>query len=662
MFEYLMPLLIMPTYDNTLLNQTYRSTVKRQIEYGQQRGVPWGISESGYNIIDVNQIYQYRAFGVPGLGFKRGLAKDLVIAPYASALALMVSPAESCINLQRMAGEGYLGEYGFYEAIDYTRSRLIQDQRSATVRSFMAHHQGMSFLSMAYVLLDRPMQRRFMANPIFQATDLLLQERVPKAKPFYPHAAEAAPSIWRAGMLARERTMRVFNDPNSTPPEVHLLSNGDYRVMISGCGAGYSQWKEIAVTRWHGDITRDNEGQFFYIRDMDSNDVWSAGYQPMCKNTRTYQAIFQGSKAELRSRVLGIDACTEVVVSPEDDVELRSISLTNRSSIRRKIELTSYIEVVLTTPATDASHPAFSNLFVETEILRKRSAILCTRRPRSKDEKTPWMLHLMVAENVEDDLFSFETDRSKFIGRGRTVADPVAMTGVMKLSDSEGSVLDPIVSIRCIVTIDPGETGRVNFITGMAESRAMAIELIDKYRDVRMAERVHNLAWTHNQMIMQQLNITEVDINLYMRLASAIIYPCSNWRASPSVLLSNQQGQSGLWAYGISGDIPIVLLRIGDRSYIDLAHQLLRAHAYWHMMGLAVDLVIWNEEFSGYRQELDDEIMGLIPVSTDTSTKGRSGGALVIHADQISEEAGLLIQATARAIFTDDRGTFEEQL
>lgn len=285
-----------------------------------------------------------------------------------------------------------------------------------------------------------------MANPIFQAADLLLQEKVPTALPFYPHAAEASPSIWRAGMLTRERFMRFSNDPNSTSPDVHLLSNGDYRVMISNCGTGYSRWKEIAVTRWHGDITRDNDGQFFYIRDLESNDIWSAAYQPVCKDALTYQAIFQGSKAELRSKILGIDAYTEVVVSPEDDVELRSISLTNRSSIRRKIEIASYAEVVLTTPAADATHPAFSNLFVKTKILRKRSAILCTRRQRSMDEKMPWMLHLLAAEKVDADLISFETDRAKFIGRGRTVADPVAMTGATGLSDSEGFVLDPIVS------------------------------------------------------------------------------------------------------------------------------------------------------------------------------------------------------------------------
>jgi cyclic beta-1,2-glucan synthetase len=662
MFEYLMPQLIMPAYENTLLNQTYRAIVRRQIEYGELRGVPWGISESGYNMTDVNLIYQYRAFGAPGLGFKRGLIEDLVIAPYASALALMVEPAEACANLQQMAAEGYLGTYGFYEAIDYTPSRLSRDETSAIVQSFMAHHQGMIFLSLAYVLLDRPMQRRFMANPIFQAADLLLQERVPKALPFFPHSAEVSASIWRAGMLDLSESSRVIDDPNTSPPQVHLLSNGRYSVMVSSSGGGYSKWKDIAITRWHADPTRDNDGMFFYIRDKDSGEVWSAGYQPVLRNTEAYQAIFRGSNAEFRSRILDIDTGAELVVSPEDDVELRSISVTNRSSRRRRIEMTSYAEVVLTTPAADAIHPSFSKLFVETEILRKKSAILCTRRPKSKDERTPWMLHLIAAKKIEVGEISYETDRMRFIGRGRTAADPVALNGSSELSDSEGSVLDPIVAIRCIVTIDPGETSRVNFITGIAETRAAAMELIDKYHDVSMADRVYSLAWTHNQMIMQQLNIAEHDIQLYERLASAIIYPSSTWRAIPSILLGNHSGQSGLWAYRISGDLPIVLLRIGDRSYIELAHQLLRAHAYWRMMGLPVDLVIWNEDGSGYRQHLQDDIMGLISSCTEGSTLDRPGGVFVLHTDQISDEARTLVQAVAKAIFTDDQGTFEDQL
>ena len=463
-------------------------------------------------------------------------------------------------------------------------------------------------------------------------------------------------------MLDRQESLRVIDDPNTLRPEVHMLSNGRYSVMVSGAGGGYSQWKDIAVTRWHGDPTSDNEGMFFYIRDLDSGEIWSAGYQPVLKDSEIYEVIFPGSVAEFRSRVHDIETYADVVVSPEDDVELRSISVTNLSGRRRRIELTSYAEVVLTTPAADATHPSFSKLFVQTEIVRNRSAILCTRRPRSKDERPPWMLHLIAAEKIEVDEVSYETDRSKFIGRGRTAADPVALTGSSELSDSEGSVLDPIVAIRCNVTIDPGKTARVNFITGIAETRAAAMEMIDKYHDVHMADRVYNLAWTHNQMIMQQLNITEADIQLYERLASAIIYPSPTWRASPSILLSSYSGQSGLWAYRISGDLPIILLRIGDRSYIELAHQLLRAHAYWRLMGLTVDLVIWNEDNSGYRQQLQDDLMGLISSSAEAGTLDRPGGIFIMHVDQISDEAKILVQTVAKAIFTDDQGTFEDQL
>lgn len=662
MFEYLMPQLVMPTYENTLLNQTYKAAVRRQIDYGEQRSVPWGISESGYNMTDASLVYQYRAFGVPGLGLKRGLSEDLVITPYASAMALMVEPVKACLNMQKMVTLGYMGLYGFWEAIDYTPSRLTRDQISAIVKSFMAHHQGMILLSLAYVLLDQPMQRRFLANPLFGSADLLLQERVPKTTPFYPHAFEITAPIWRAGMRDRIESSRAIYEQNTLRPEVHLLSNGKYNVMITSAGGGYSMWNEIAVTRWHADPTLDNDGIFFYIRDLDSGEVWSAGYQPVLKDSEVYAAIFPGSMAEFKSIIHDIYTNEEVVVSPEDDVELRSIKITNRSWRKRRIELTSYAEVVLNTPAADESHPTFSKLFVQTEIVRNKSAILCTRRPSSKEEKTPWMLHMMAAEKIDEDMVSYETDRSKFIGRGRTVADPVALIRTSKLSDSEGSVLDPIVSIRYIISINPGETARVNFITGIAHTRDIAMDLIDKYSNIRMADRAYNLAWTHNQMMQQQLGIIEADIWLFERLASAIIYPNPTWRASQSILLSNHFGQSTLWAYRISGDLPIVLLRTGDRSNIELTRQLLRAHAYWHMMGLSVDLIIWNEDRSGYRQDLQDTIMGLISSTGQAGILDRPGGIFVINVDQISEEAKTLFQTVASAVFTDDRGTFEDQM
>ena len=426
MFEYLMPLLVMPTYENTLLDQTYKAAVERQIEYGKQRGVPWGISESGYNTIDAHLNYQYRAFGVPGLGLKRGLAADLVIAPYASALALMVAPEEACLNLQRLAAEGCEGRYGFYEAIDYTPSRLPRGQSSAMIRSFMAHHQGMSLLSLAYLLLDRPMQKRFESDPLFRATTLLLQERVPKTTVFYSQAAELSDSRTTSG--GPETPMRVLSTPDTPMPEVQLLSNGRYHVMITNAGGGYSRWKDIAVTRWREDGTCDNWGTFCYIRDVSTGQFWSTAYQPTLKKSERYEAIFSEARAEFRRRDHDFDTHTEISVSPEDDVEVRRIHITNRSRTRREIEVTSYAEVVLASSAADALHPAFSNLFVQTEIIRERQAILCSRRPRSLDESTPWMFHLMAVHGAHVEEISYETDRQRFIGRGNTVADPQAMS------------------------------------------------------------------------------------------------------------------------------------------------------------------------------------------------------------------------------------------
>ena len=664
MFEYLMPLLVMPTYDNTLLDQTYKAAVARQIEYGKNRGVPWGISESGYNAIDVHLNYQYRAFGVPGLGLKRGLGEDLVVAPYATALALMVAPEEACLNLEQLAAAGLAGNFGFYEAIDYTPSRLPRGQSSAVVRSYMAHHQGMSFLSLAYHLLGRPMQKRFESDPRFQATMLLLQERIPKATAFYAHTTEI--SEMHAASSTPETPVRVFSSPDTPLPEVQLLSNGRYHVMITNAGGGYSHWKDIAVTRWREDGTCDNWGTFCYIRDLATGEFWSTAHQPTLKPSANYEAVFSESRAEFRRRDHDFVTHTEVAVSPEDDIELRRITITNRARTRRTIDLTSYAEVVLAPPASDALHPAFSNLFVQTEILRRQGAILCTRRPRSLDEQTPWMFHLMAVHGADSGEASYETDRMRFIGRGNTVADPQAMSGAADrpraLSGSEGSVLDPIVAIRYRITIEPEKSATINIVSGIGETRDGCLGLVEKYQDRRLADRVFDLAWTHSQVLLRQINATEADAQLYCRIAGLIVYANASLRADQSVLIKNRRGQSGLWGYSISGDLPIVLLQIGDSANIDLVGQLVQAHAYWRLKGLAVDLVIWNEDHAGYRQILHDQIMGLIAAGLEANVTDRPGGIFVRSADQISEEDRVLFQTVARAIITDSRGALEEQI
>ena len=661
MFEYLMPLIVMPTYEDTVLDRTYKAVVRRQIEYGAQRGVPWGISESAYNTTDAHLNYQYRAFGVPRLGFKRGLAEDLVVAPYATAMALMVAPKEACENLERLAELGAEGRYGLYEAIDYTSSRLPRGEAFALVRSFMPHHEGMSFLSLAYALLGRPMQRRFLSEPIFRATEGLLQERVPKVAPFYPHAAETSGLQQRAGEY--QALLRIFSNPNSGSPEVHLLSNGSYSIMVTNAGGGYSRWRDLAVTRWQEDATRDCYGTFCYLRDLTTGEVWSAAYQPMLKQPKTYDAIFSQARAEYRRRDGEIDTHTEIAVSPQDDVEIRRIRITNRSRTRRTIEVTSYAEVVMAPPPADATHPALSNLFVQTEIVPSHDAILCSRRPRSPSESTPWMVHLMDAgATTSIGEASFETNRLRFIGRGRSLADPKAMADDACLSDSQGPVLDPIVSVRRKVTVGPDEMVWVNVVTGVGETREAAMALASKYHDRRLANRVFDLATTHRQVVLRQLDATESDAQLYGRLASSIVYANAGRRAPANVLARNRRAQSGLWSFGISGDLPVVLLRIGDRSKIELVRQLVQAHAYWRLTGLVVDLVIWNEEPSGYRQELHEEILGLVAAGTESHVIDRPGGIFVRHADQMSEEDKILQQTVARVVIIDSAGTLAEQI
>ncbi|MFZ6773855.1 GH36-type glycosyl hydrolase domain-containing protein [Undibacterium sp. SXout7W] len=660
MFEYLMPLLIMPTYQHTLLQQTYHSAVMRQIQYGQQRSVPWGISESGYNAFDTNLNYQYRAFGVPGLGFKRGLGDDLVIAPYASMMALMIAPEQACENLQLLSASGFAGEFGFFEAIDYTPSRLPRGQHFELISSFMSHHQGMGLLSLGYLLLDRPLQKRFESDPLFKATIPLLHERVPQVTANYANTTELADI--RSSTNDLITPLRILSQTNSRTPEVQLLSNGRYHVMVTSSGGSYSRWNDIAITRWNEDSTRDNWGSFCYVRDIETGRFWSTAFQPSQVSAAQYEVIFSEGRAEFRRSDNNIDLHTEIVVSPEDDIELRRTRILNRSRRRRTIEFTSYAEVVLALPAADNAHPAFSKLFVQTEILREQSAILCARRPRSINENVPTMFHLIALHGVQADQISYETDRLKFIGRCNTTAAPDAMLQAGPLSGSEGSVLDPIVAIRYQITLNPEQSATIDLVSGIADTRDMCLNLIEKYKDQHLAERVVELSWTHSQVVLRQLNISEKDAQLYARLANSVIYLNPLLRANQDILAQNYRGQSALWSYAISGDLPIVLLHISNQEHIELVRQLIQAHAYWQSRGLAVDLVIWNEDHANYRQILQDQILGLISSVTRSHALEKPGGIYVRSIDQISNEDRILFQSVARVILNDQRGTLLEQL
>ena len=658
MFEYLMPGLVMPTYESTLLDDMGIGAVKKQIEYGELKGIFWGISESCYNLVDAHLIYQYKAFGIPGLGFKRGLGQELVVAPYATILALMVDPRAAFSNLENMKAKGFEGKYGFFEAIDYTPARLSRGQKQAVLQTFMAHHQGMSLLSIAYLLLDQPMQKRFEADTQFQSALLLLQERVPKSTGFYL----GSPDAENLTTISSTTDIRIIKTPDTPVPDIQLLSNGRFFVMLSNAGGGYIKWRDITLTRWREDSTCDDWGMFCYIHDRDKQSFWSIAHQPTLKIADHYEVIFSQGRAEFKRRDDGVETYTSVIVSPEDDVEIRRVHLTNRSRSKKNLEVTSYGEVVLATASSDDAHPAFSNLFVQTEINESLNAIVCTRRPRSKEEHPPWMFHVMKVSGVAANEVSYETNRAEFIGRGYSLRHPKVMDQTKPLSGSHGSVLDPIVSIQYKITLLPGESATLDMVTGIAETREANQNLVDKYQDKHLRDRAFELSWTHSQVVLRQIGASEADAQLYSKLAASILYMNPALRAPSPIIIKNQRGQSSLWSYSISGDFPIVLLLISDSENISILKQLIKAQAYWRMNGLTVDLVILNEDRGGYRQVLQDQILGMIATGIGITGIEKKSHIFIRPIDQISDEDRILLQAVARVILSDTKGKLDDQL
>ncbi len=670
MFEYLMPNLVMATYSGTLLAQATSGAVRRQEHYGRTESVPWGISEAAYNSLDPGGSYSYKAFGVPDLGLKRGLSDDLVVAPYATLLALPVDPQHALSNLRRLSNLGMEGRYGFYESLDFTRSRLAPGERAARVGTFMVHHVGMGLVAVNNYLHDNLMVRRFHSEPLIRSSELLLQERTPMQAPLtLPHPVE----------IDRQRTerevslpvMRSYDTPYTNVPRAHLLSNGRYSVMLTNSGAGYSSWKELAITRWRNDSVLDAYGSFIYIADLHSGKVWSAAAAPLGGQPEEYNASFQFDKVEFRRRDGDIETHTEIVVSPEDDAEVRRVTLTNRGNRLRVLELTSYAEVVLGSQGGDKDAPAFSKLFVETEYSPEYGALLATRRPRSASDPRNWLVHVLSINREGSTTTSvlgspvpehYETDRALFLGRGGTPSSPAALKKGHSLNNSAGAVLDPIFSLRQRVRIGPGMRVRVTFTTAAAASREQAVSLIDKYHDPVWSARAMRMALTRERIELRQLGLSGDAAMQYQRLFSRMIYPMRGTRPSAETLARNVKGQQGLWAYGISGDLPLLLVRVSELSEVDIVREALHAHEYWRNKGFKADLVILNEYPGGYIQPVQDELEQIVNSSHARDLLNKTSGVYVKRADIMPEADRILLSSVSRVILIGGRGNLAAQL
>ncbi len=662
MFEYLMPILFTRTHENSLLDRACRDAVHCQIAYGKERGVPWGISESAFSAVDRHHVYQYRAFGIPALALKRGQERDLVVAPYASALALGVDPVAAVANLRRLAalgGAGVVGDYGYCEAIDYARQSEPGGEAGIVVHCYMVHHQGMSLLAFDNVLHGDVMRRRFHSDPRIRASEVLLHEHVPTAiSPATGETHEERPTP-RVNPITGA-TAAPAHLPDTVAPRTQLLSNGNCSVMVTNSGGGYLRWRDLDITRWRADTTCDAPGASCYIRDMDAGTLWSVTHQPVRSPELRYTWSFAPDKADFRRRSGPCDTFTEITVSAEDDAEVRRVTLVNVSRHPCRLELTSYAELALAPHKADRAHPAFNKLFIETEWHPQSQALIARRRPRSPHDQPVWAAHLMVIETPSGEPPQFETDRARFLGRGRTLENPEAIGRA--LSNTAGSVLDPIFSLRRHVTIAPNQRFQFSIVTMVAESRAAVMGLIERYSEFRISTRAFETAWTRSQLEMRRHRIRPGDVQLFQQLAAHVLFPQARLRPPPARLGRGTAGQRALWAQGISGDLPIVAVTIGHDRDIALVREVLTAHTFWHLRGLKVDLVLISEEAESYEEPLTAQLRRLAEAHAQITGVDQPGGVFLRSAKKVSKDELIVIMAAARAVLVAARGTLRQQL
>ncbi|WP_157956808.1 GH36-type glycosyl hydrolase domain-containing protein [Salinicola aestuarinus] len=701
MFEYLMPSLVMRAPRDSLLEQTNRLVVACQQRYANGKGEPWGISESAYNARDLDFNYQYSNFGVPSLGLKRGLADNFVLAPYATALAAMVAPQAALENFARLRELGAEGRYGFFDAIDFTPTRLPMDRRFEVVRNVMAHHQGMTIVAIANALLDGRLRTHFHAEPMIQASELLLHERLPREVATLPSPNDAEPVVVAEPATA-EAAVRSLTGVPLAQPLTHLLSNGRYSVMLTADGTGFSRWGTLAITRWREDPATSDWGSTIGLYHRESGQRWAAGGRrlptPGEVDDATYSVDFAEDHARYVRNTPAFTTALDVLVSGEEDGEVRRVTITNNTDQPATIELTSYAELVLTTPPADDAHPAFAKMFVETDTLEAYQALTATRRHRDPTETPIWVGHFAlidagterVDEREERDAegtstipsssgaaastrrdFQFETDRARFLGRGRNLQNAVALMpagenqGMPPLSRRVGAVLDPVFALRYVVRIAPNHAAHVDFWTVAADSRDNLLALIDRHQDAGAFERARTLAWTQAQVQLRHLDITLDEASDFQRLAAPILYHDARFRAGEETLARGLSMQSDLWPMGISGDLPLVVLRIADTEEVGWVNTLLRAQEYWRAKGLGVDLVILNERSHSYLQELQDAIDTAVRTNLSPpqpSSQPPQGSVIVLRGHQLSPAAHALVLSVARVVLKAHKGPLHRQL
>lgn len=656
MFEYLMPNLLMKNYDGTVFSDSSKAAVLQQIKYAKQMGIPWGISESQYFRFDNDSNYQYHAFGVPELRLQISYSDLLVVSPYSTMLALEYKSDEALSNLKRMKELGAYGEFGYYEAIDFS----VPDPMALTpyriVKSYMTHHMGMSLVAINNYVHNGIMRGRFHAEPIVKATESLLEEK--RQTHFISVSKKGYTVNIKKNNISEDDILRMRYIKAVAPPipTVNHLSNGNYSLMITSDGDGFSDCTGMMLYRWRPDVYA-NTGSYIYIKDIEKDKFWSVAYNPTKAEPEEYQVIFSHYQAEFKRRDGDIATNTIVSLSPDHNLEIRKVTLKNYGKNEKQIEITSYLEVVADSYLADLSHPAFRKLFIESEFVEETSTFL-SRRRSSEENRNPYIFHTVKSDNKLLTSVKHENDRLKFIGRNKTLQNPDAVVKSMPFSNSTGFSNDPIMSISACICLEAEQTISITFITGVCEDKEDAVRISD---ELSISYRVDDIIEKFRQqslMEIKYLNITGKQFNAFQNIISPLYYSSRYHRGPTENISRNWKNQSFLWRFGVSGDNPVMLLRVSSLHELWIIEGVLKAYEYLRINQVKVDLIILNEAKHGYMQELTSFLNNRTSALRVYGEERDRPSLFILHSYQMVPAEVDLLFTVARVVFSKETGIY----
>ena len=655
MFEYLMPNLVFKEYEDSVYAQTSRAAVLQHMKYAKEAEIPWGISESQYYRFDLNSNYQYKAFGVPKIRLQPVRKNSMVVAPYATMLALDIAEEECMENLKRLKELGAYGTYGFYESVDFNVPNSVELTPYCIVKSYMAHHQGMNLAAINNYLNGGILRERFHGEMMIKATEVLLEE---KRQSYLISIAKQGYTIKIGKPLFKEDiySNRYVKRTGMNPPVVNYLSNGNYSLMITTDGDGFSKYEDRMLYRFRSDIYA-NTGNYIYIKDMKKGKVWSAAYHPTKKSPDDYQVVFSPHQAEFKRRDGDISSHMIVSLNADQNYEIRKIIFTNHGNEEKHLEVTSYLEVVDDTHLAEISHPAFNKLFLESEYLEEQDIFLAKRRRKDEDDNS-YVMHMVRTGTKLCKKLEYENDRKRFIGRNNTLENPDSVVNSIAFLNNSGFCNDPIMSLRAQICIGAGETVCISFITGVCQSKEEAIKIAGELNVSYRIDDILEKFRLQTNLELKYLEITRAQLNAFQDLISPVFYPSGIYRGPDENIRRNFMNQSFLWKFGVSGDNPILLLMVRSMKEERIVKDALKAYEYLRINRVMVDLVILIDSKHGYHQEVDELINDMTSSLRIYDSRSEKPSFFTLHTYEMKPAELDLLYTVARVVFSGKTGIY----